>query len=117
MKTYKHIELIQLSDIKSLFDINLLSLTINETEQFGVLSSIEGQTYQLVFGVINENIITNTHFKKEKGNHSSQSYFIDSMSSLSSISTLSNSIHHHGNNKIHSSFIRTLLKNSEADSD
>ncbi|CAF4193727.1 unnamed protein product, partial [Rotaria sordida] len=29
MKTYKHIALVQLSSIQSLFDINLLSLTID----------------------------------------------------------------------------------------
>ncbi|CAF4339300.1 unnamed protein product, partial [Rotaria sordida] len=61
------------------------------TEKFRILCSIEGQTCQYIFRVINEN--TNTSI------HSSKSYFTDSMSSLLSISILSNSTHHHGNNK------------------
>ncbi|CAF3661612.1 unnamed protein product [Rotaria sp. Silwood1] len=90
-KTHKHIALIQLSDIRSLFDIHPSSLTIDETEQFGILCSIDGQTRQFIFRVINGNTNAN--------NNSSKSYFIDSMSSSSSsISTLSNSTHH-GNNK------------------
>ncbi|CAF2040507.1 unnamed protein product [Rotaria magnacalcarata] len=88
VKTYKHIALISLCDIRSLFDISPVSLTIDETEQFGILCSIDGQARQLVFRVINGNTNSN----------SSKSYFTDSMSSLSSISTLSNSSHH-GNNK------------------
>ncbi|CAF2063744.1 unnamed protein product [Rotaria magnacalcarata] len=88
MKTYKHIALISLCDIRSLFDISPVSLTIDETEQFGILCSIDGQARQLVFRVINGNTNSN----------SSKSYFTDSMSSLSSISTLSNSSHH-ANNK------------------
>ncbi|CAF1459537.1 unnamed protein product, partial [Rotaria sordida] len=91
MKTYKHIALIQLSDIQSLFDINPLSLTIDETEQFRILCSIDGQIRQLILRVINEN--TNT------SSNSSESYFTDSMSSLLSISILSNSTPHHGNIK------------------
>ncbi|CAF3599045.1 unnamed protein product [Rotaria sp. Silwood1] len=90
-KTHKHIALIQLSDIRSLFDIHPSSLTIDETEQFGILCSIDGQTRQFIFRVINGNTNAN--------NNSSKSYFTDSMSSSSSsISTLSNSTHH-GNNK------------------
>ncbi|CAF4209187.1 unnamed protein product [Rotaria sordida] len=58
-----------LTNIQSSFDINLLSLTIDETEQFGILCSIDGQTCQLAFRVNNEN--TNT------SSHSSKSYFID----------------------------------------
>ncbi|CAF3602276.1 unnamed protein product [Rotaria sordida] len=91
-KTYKHIALIQLSDIRSLFDINSLSLTIDETEQFGILCSIDGQIRQLIFRVINGNTNTSTN--------NSKSYFTDSMSPSSSISTLSNSTTHHGNTKI-----------------
>ncbi|CAF3819688.1 unnamed protein product [Rotaria sordida] len=56
-------------NIQSSFDINLLSLTIDETEQFGILCSIDGQTCPLAFRVNNEN--TNT------SSHSSKSYFID----------------------------------------
>ncbi|CAF1250877.1 unnamed protein product [Rotaria sordida] len=45
-----------------------------ETEKFRILCSIEGQTCQYIFRVINEN--TNT------SSHSSKSYFTDSLSSL-----------------------------------
>ncbi|CAF1460269.1 unnamed protein product [Rotaria sordida] len=116
MKTYKHIALIQLSDIQSLFDINPLSLTIDETEQFRIICSIDGQIRQLILCVINEN--TNT------SSNSSESYFTDSMSSLLSISILSNSTPHHGNIKTYllyqltkSSLIQTSLENSDIDSD
>ncbi|CAF1254487.1 unnamed protein product, partial [Rotaria sordida] len=92
-KTYKHIAFIQLSDIRSLFDINPISLTIDETEQFGILCSIDGQIRQLIFRVINGNTSTSTN--------NSKSYFTDLISSSSSsISTLSNSTTHHGNHKI-----------------
>jgi hypothetical protein len=64
------------------------SFVIKETEQFGILYSTDGQTHQLIFRVINGNASSN----------SSKSYVTDSMSSLSSMSTLS-SCTHHGNNK------------------
>ena len=64
---------------------------MNDIEQFGILCSIDGETCQHIFRVINGNI--------NISNHSLKSYFNDSMSSLSSVSTLSNSTHHHGNNK------------------
>ncbi|CAF1427181.1 unnamed protein product [Rotaria sordida] len=80
-----------------------------ETEKFRILCSIEGQTCQYIFRVINEN--TNT------SSHSSKSYFTDSMSSLLSISTLSNTTHHHGSNKTYSSLIQTSLENLDIGSD
>jgi len=85
-KSYKHVTLIQLSDIRSLFDINSSSLSLDETEQFGILCSIDGQTRQLIFRIINGHT------------NNSKTRFTDSMSSLSSISTLS-SCTRHGNNK------------------
>ncbi|CAF1305104.1 unnamed protein product [Rotaria sordida] len=96
-------------NIRSLFDIQLLSLTIDETEKFGILCLIEGQIRQHIFRVINEN--TNT------SSHSSKCYFTDSMSSLLSISTLSNNTHHHGSNKTYSSLIQTSLENLDIGSD
>jgi hypothetical protein len=103
-KSYKHLTLIPLSDIRSLFDINSSSLTLDgkfsvekipiefhilqETEQFGILCSIDGQIRQLIFRIINGNTSTTN----------SKSNFTDSMSSLSSISTLSSSTRQ-GNNK------------------
>ncbi len=66
------------------------SFVIKETEQFGILYSTDGQTHQLIFRVINGNA--------NASNNSSKSYVTDSMSSLSSMSTLS-SCTHHGNNK------------------
>ena len=103
-KSYKHVALIPLSDIRSLVDINSPALSIDgkfslfiiprrmsvflETEQFGIICSIEGQIRQLIFRIINGNNSTN----------SSKSNFTDSMSSLSSISTLS-SCTRQGNNK------------------
>ncbi|CAF0903498.1 unnamed protein product [Adineta steineri] len=91
-KSYKHIVLIPLSDIRTLYDINSSVLTLDgETEQFGILCSIDGQNRQLIFRIINGNTSTNSS--------SSKSYFTDSMSSLSSVSTLSNYTRH-GNNKI-----------------
>ncbi|CAF1530245.1 unnamed protein product, partial [Rotaria sordida] len=96
-------------NIESLFDIQLLSLTIDETEKFRILCSIEGQTCQYIFRVINEN--TNT------SSHSSKSYFTDSISSLLSIPILSNSTHHHGNNRTYSSLIQTSLENLDIGSD
>ncbi|CAF4039185.1 unnamed protein product [Rotaria sordida] len=80
-----------------------------ETEKFRILCSIEGQTCQYIFRVINEN--TNT------SSHSSKSYFTDSISSLLSISILSNSTHHHGNNRTYSSLIQTSLENLNIGSD
>ncbi|CAF4366640.1 unnamed protein product, partial [Rotaria sordida] len=82
-------------------------------EQFGILCSVEDQTRQHIFHIINGNTNTNSH--------SSKSYFIDSMSSLSLISTLSNSTHHHGNNQIYILYqlvkaIFTLFENSDTDS-
>lgn len=59
-----------------------------ETEQFGIVCSIEGHTRELIFRIINSNNSTN----------SSKINFTDSMSSLSSVSTLS-SCTRHGNNK------------------
>lgn len=71
---------------QSFLDKEVFSLV--ETEQFGIVCSIEGQTRQLIFRIINGNNSTN----------SSKNNFTDSMSSLSSISTLS-SCTRQGNNK------------------
>ncbi len=65
-----------------------MNFIFQETEQFGILCSIEGQIRQLIFRIINGNTSTN----------SSKTNFTDSMSSLSSISTLS-SCTRNGNNK------------------
>lgn len=78
-KSYKHVVLIPLSAIRSLVDISSSSLSLDESEQFGIVYSIDGQTRQLILRTINSHSSTNT----------SKSTFTDSMSSLSSISTLS----------------------------
>ena len=72
-----------------LFYLNLIFSIIKETEQFGLLCSIDGQTRQLIFRVINGNTSSN----------SSKSNYTDSMSSLSSISTISTCTTRQGNNK------------------
>ncbi|CAF1553328.1 unnamed protein product [Adineta ricciae] len=93
-KSYKHVALIPLSDIRSLYDITPTGLTLDETEQFGILCSIDGQTRQLIFRIINGNTSSNS----SASNNHSKSFFTDSMSSLSSISTVS-SCTRHGNTK------------------
>jgi len=91
-KSYKHVALIPLSDIRSLVDINSSSLSLDDAEQFGLIySSIDGQTHQLIFRIIHPNNNSSTNTTK--------STFTDSMSSLSSISTLSSSCTRTGNTK------------------
>ena len=92
-KSYKHVVLIQLNAIRTLFDVNSSSLTVDgrpalsharcmhdlsptDAEQFGMLCSIDGQIRQLLFRAIH-------------GHNSSRTLFTDSMSSLSSMSTMS----------------------------
>jgi len=101
-KSYKHVALIQLSDINSLFDIpstndgkkETFSFSISvsrvslcyfvilliENEQFGMLCSIDGQARQLIFRVADNNNNNNMSI--------SRSYLTDSITSLSTISSL-----------------------------
>ncbi|UJR36548.1 hypothetical protein I4U23_029268 [Adineta vaga] len=74
-KLYKHVALIQLSDIRSLFDIAASSC--DENEQFGMLCSIDGQARQLIFRVADNHMSI------------SRSHLTDSMTSLTSLSTVS----------------------------
>ena len=106
-KSYKHVALIPLSDIRTLFDVNSSVLSLDgkmtisilcqmkeslfqESEQFGILCSIDGQARQLLFRVINGNASSQSS--------NTRSFVTDSMSSLSSVSTLSSSTRH-GNHK------------------
>ncbi|CAF1486509.1 unnamed protein product, partial [Adineta ricciae] len=73
-KSYKHVALIQLSDIRSLFDIGASSC--DENEQFGMLCSIDGQARQLIFRVADNHMSV------------SRSHLTDSMTSLTSLSTV-----------------------------
>ncbi|CAF4807136.1 unnamed protein product, partial [Rotaria socialis] len=79
-KSYKHVALIQLSDIRSLFDI--ASSSCDENEQFGMLCSIDGQARQLIFRVADNNNMS-----------ISRSHLTDSMTSLTSLSTISSLNH------------------------
>ncbi|UJR09565.1 hypothetical protein I4U23_013800 [Adineta vaga] len=74
VKSYKHVALIQLSDVHSLFDIPSSN---DEYEQFGMLCSIDGQARQLIFRVAD-----NTNMSM------SRSHFTESVTSLSAISSL-----------------------------
>lgn len=106
-KSYKHVALIPLSDIRTLFDVDSSVLSLDgkmsfsipcqtkpfsckESEQFGILCSIDGQARQLLFRVINANASSQSS--------NTRSFVTDSMSSLSSVSTLSSSTRH-GNQK------------------
>lgn len=75
-KSYKHVALIQLSDIRSLYDIGS-SASTDESEQFGMLCSIDGQARQLIFRVAENANTTIT-----------RSHLTDSMTSLTSLSTI-----------------------------
>lgn len=95
-KSYKHVALIQLSEIRSLFDIgssssdgktqfekanslsNVEFFFRKENEQFGMLCSIDGQARQLIFRVAENNNMSIT-----------RSHLTDSMTSLTSLSTVS----------------------------
>lgn len=87
--------MIQLSDIRSLFDISSSScdgkfrelyqnffhkfpFDLIENEQFGMLCSIDGQARQLIFRVADNNNMS-----------ISRSHLTDSMTSLTSLSTIS----------------------------
>jgi len=75
-KSYKHVALIQLSDIRSLYDIGSSSSS-DDSEQFGMLCSIDGQARQLIFRVAENANTTIT-----------RSHLTDSMTSLTSLSTI-----------------------------
>ncbi|CAF0902601.1 unnamed protein product [Adineta steineri] len=74
VKSYKHVALIQLSDIHSLFDYPSSN---DEYEQFGMLCAIDGQVRQLIFRVADNNPMS-----------ISRSHLTDSITSLSAISSL-----------------------------